>query len=165
MEIGLYFWKVFMLLFGNQSWVQNWNIPWLCTGKKRMHCSLRIYARNVDHMKGNFSWDMFLWKNSGGRHSFMSFSKIFQFCTHAGITKCESCEKQKFREKCFMKKLRRPAHFHQFFKNILFCSHARITKCGSREKQLFVRHVFLRKFKQTTHFHEFFRNVSTLYPC
>jgi len=25
----------------------------------------------VDHMESNYSWDMFLWKNSGGLHSFM----------------------------------------------------------------------------------------------
>jgi len=29
---------------------------------------------------------------SGGQHSFMSFSKIFQLCTHARITKCGSHE-------------------------------------------------------------------------
>jgi len=45
-----------------------------------------LESRNVDDMKGNRSWDMFLWKNSGGRHSFTSFSKIFQFCTHSRIT-------------------------------------------------------------------------------
>ena len=51
-----------------------------------------LESRNVDHVKGNCSWDMHLWINSGGRHSFMSFSKIFQFCTHARITKCRSRE-------------------------------------------------------------------------
>jgi len=45
-----------------------------------------LESHNVDHVKGNCSWDMFLWKNSGGLHSFMSFSKIFQLCTHARIT-------------------------------------------------------------------------------
>jgi len=34
---------------------------------------------NVDHVKGNCSWDMFLWINSGGLQTFMSFSKIFNF--------------------------------------------------------------------------------------
>jgi len=29
---------------------------------------------NVDHKKGNCSWDMFLWKTSGGLNSFMCFS-------------------------------------------------------------------------------------------
>jgi len=33
-----------------------------------------LESRDVDHMKGNWSWDMFLWKNSGGLHSFMCFS-------------------------------------------------------------------------------------------
>jgi len=49
--------------------------------------------RNVDQVKGNCSWDMFLWKNSGGLHNFMSILKIFQLCTHARITKCGSREK------------------------------------------------------------------------
>jgi len=35
---------------------------------------------------------MFLGKNSGGLHTFMTFTKIFQLCTHAGITKCGSDE-------------------------------------------------------------------------
>jgi len=30
-----------------------------------------LESRNVDHMKGNCSWDTILWKNSGGLHSFM----------------------------------------------------------------------------------------------
>jgi len=38
-----------------------------------------LESRNVDHMKGNCSWDMTLWINSGGLHSFMSYSEIFQF--------------------------------------------------------------------------------------
>jgi len=37
-----------------------------------------------------------LWKNSGGLHSFMSSSEIFQFCTHARITEYGSIEKQFF---------------------------------------------------------------------
>ena len=45
-----------------------------------------LESRNVDHMKGNCSWDMIFWINSGGLHTFMSFSKIFQLCTHAKIT-------------------------------------------------------------------------------
>jgi len=35
---------------------------------------------------------MFLWKKSGGLHALMSFSKIFQLCTHARITKRGSRE-------------------------------------------------------------------------
>jgi len=52
-----------------------------------------LESGNVDHVKSNCSWDLILWKNSGRLHSFMSFSKIFQFCTHARVTKCGSCEK------------------------------------------------------------------------
>jgi len=52
-----------------------------------------LESRNVDHVKSNCSWDMLLWKNSGGRHTFISLSKIFQLCTHARITKCGSREK------------------------------------------------------------------------
>jgi len=51
-----------------------------------------LESPNVDHMKGNCSWGMFLWKNSDGLHSFMSFSKTFQLCTHARITKSGSRE-------------------------------------------------------------------------
>jgi len=36
-----------------------------------------LESRNMDHMKSNSSWDMFLWKNSGGLHSFMSSLEIF----------------------------------------------------------------------------------------
>jgi len=52
-----------------------------------------LESRNVDHMKGNCSWDRFLWKNSGGLHSFTCFSWMFQLCIHARITKCGSSEK------------------------------------------------------------------------
>jgi len=45
-----------------------------------------LETRNVNHMKSNCSWDMCLRKNSGGFHSFISFSKIFQLCAHARIT-------------------------------------------------------------------------------
>ena len=45
-----------------------------------------LESRNVDHMKSDCSWDMFLWKNSGRLRTFMNFSKIFQLCTHARIT-------------------------------------------------------------------------------
>jgi len=30
-----------------------------------------LESQNVDHVKGNCSWDMFLWKNSGRLRSFM----------------------------------------------------------------------------------------------
>jgi len=52
-----------------------------------------LESRKVDHVKTNCSWDMFLWKKSSGLHSFMSFSEIFQLCTHARITKCGWREK------------------------------------------------------------------------
>jgi len=52
-----------------------------------------LESPNVDHMKRNCSWDIFLWRNSGGLHSFMSSSEIFQFCAYARITKCRSHEK------------------------------------------------------------------------
>ena len=47
-----------------------------------------LESRNVDYVKSNFSWDMFLWKHLGRLNTFMNFSTIFQFCTHARITKC-----------------------------------------------------------------------------
>jgi len=70
-----------------------------CVFQKYFNFVPMLESRNVDHIKGNRSWDMFLWKNSGGRHSFTSFSKIFQFCTHSRITNvdhvkgivCETC--------------------------------------------------------------------------
>jgi len=46
-----------------------------------------LELRNVDHMKSNGSWDMFLWKNSSRLHSFMSYSEIFQFCSRARFTR------------------------------------------------------------------------------
>jgi len=51
-----------------------------------------LESRNVDHMKDNCSSDTFLWKNSGGLHSFTSFSWMFQLCRNARITKCGSSE-------------------------------------------------------------------------
>jgi len=30
-----------------------------------------LESHNVDPIKGNCSWNMFLWKKSGWRHSFM----------------------------------------------------------------------------------------------
>jgi len=52
-----------------------------------------LESRNVDHVKSNCSLDMFLWKISGTIHIFISFSNIFQLCTHARITKYGSHEK------------------------------------------------------------------------
>jgi len=71
--------------------------------QKYFNIVLMLESRNVDHVKSNCSWDMFLWKNSSGLHSFMSFSKIFQFCTHARITKCGSSEKWLFVRQVFAK--------------------------------------------------------------
>jgi len=78
----------------------------------------KLESRNVDHMKSNCSWGMCLWKNSGGLHTFMSFSKIFQLCTHARITKCGSREKKLFVRHVFVNKFRRTTQFHEFFRNI-----------------------------------------------
>jgi len=64
-----------------------------------------------------------LWENSGGRHSFMSFSKIFQLCTHARITKCGSHERQLFVRHVFVKKIWLTSQFHEFVENIsILCS-------------------------------------------
>ena len=52
-----------------------------------------IESQNVDQVKCNCLWDMFLWKEFGGLPSFMSFSKLFQFCTHVRFKKCGSREK------------------------------------------------------------------------
>jgi len=52
-----------------------------------------LESRTMDHMKSICSWDMLSWKCSGGLHSFMNSSEIFQFCTYARITKCGSHEK------------------------------------------------------------------------
>ena len=61
----------------------------------------KLQSGNVDHVKSNWSWDMFLWKNSGRLHSFMSFSKLFQLCTHARITKRGSTLNVIVCERCF----------------------------------------------------------------
>jgi len=93
-----------------------------------------LESRNVDHVKSDCSWDMFLWKNSGGRHTFMSFSKIFRLCNHARITKCGSRER-KLTWDMFLWKNSGGLHtFMSFSKIFQLCNHARITKCGSREK-------------------------------
>jgi len=48
----------------------------------------------------------------------MSFSKIFQNCTNARITKCGSCEKQLLVRHVFVKKFRWTTHLNELFKNI-----------------------------------------------
>jgi len=50
-----------------------------------------LESRNVDHVKSNCSWDMFLWKISSWVDTSWVFQKYFKFCTHARITKCGSC--------------------------------------------------------------------------
>jgi len=60
--------------------------------QKYFNFLLMLESRNVDHVKSNCSWDIFCEKIHADI-SFMSFSKIFQFCTHARITKCGSHEK------------------------------------------------------------------------
>ena len=51
-----------------------------------------LESPNVDHMKGNCSWDMNLWKNSGGLHSFTLISgtktKLAPRCKHANWHRC-----------------------------------------------------------------------------
>ena len=76
-----------------------------CVSHKYFNFVPMLESRNVDHVKSNCSWDMFLWKNSGGLHTFMSFSKKFQLCTHARITKCGSRKKEIVRETCFCEKI------------------------------------------------------------
>jgi len=77
-----------------------------------------LESRNVDHVKSNCSLDMFLWKTSGRIHIFISFSNIFQLCTHARITKYGSREKYLFVRHVFVKRIRRTSQFHQFLKII-----------------------------------------------
>jgi len=77
-----------------------------------------LESQNVDHMR-IVRETCFCEKNSGGLHSFLSFSKIFQFCTCAGITKYGSRERQLFVRHVFVKKVRRTTEFREFFKNIL----------------------------------------------
>jgi len=70
--------------------------------RKYFNFVLVLESRNMHHVKSNCSWDMFLWKNSGGLHIFMSSSEIFQFCTYARITKCGSHEKSLFGHHSFI---------------------------------------------------------------
>ena len=64
------------------------------------------------------SWDIFLWNNSGRHQSFMSFSNLFQLCTHARIMMGRSHERLRFVRRIFVKKLWRTLHSHEFFQNI-----------------------------------------------
>jgi len=74
---------------------------------------------------------MFLWKNPGRLHSFMSFSKIFQLCTHARITKRGSHEKSLFVRHVFVKNFRWTTHFLEFFKNI-----STLCPCYNHERRI-----------------------------
>ena len=83
---------------GNFSWdifceqiLADFTVSWVF--QKYFNFVPMLESRNVDHVRSNYSWDMYLWKNSSGLHTFMSFSKIFQLCTHARITKCGSRDK------------------------------------------------------------------------
>ena len=114
-----------------------------------------LESRNVDHVKSNCSWDMFLWKNSGGLHTFMSFSKIFQLFTHARITKCGSPEKKLFMRHVSVKNFRRTSHFHEFFKNI-----STLYPCYNHEMLITWKVIV-----PTSQFHQFFKIMSSLYPC
>jgi len=76
-------------------------------------------SQNVDQVKCSCLWDMFLWKEFGGLPSFMSYSKLFQLCTHARITKYGSREKYLFVRHVFVKRFWRTSQFHEFFKNVL----------------------------------------------
>jgi len=99
-----YFWKT------HESVLHVIYTSWFLHGYK-----VEIFLKNK---KSNWSWDMFLWKWSGGLHTFMSFSKIFQLFTHARITKCGSRERWLFVRHVFVNKLSRTSQFHEFFKNI-----------------------------------------------
>jgi len=89
-----------------------------CVFQKYFNFVPKLESRNVDHMKRNCSWDVFLWKNSDAHRNFMSFWKMFQLCTHARITKCGSHEKWLFLRHIFVKKFWRTSEFHEFFKII-----------------------------------------------
>ena len=72
-----YFWKTHEIV--KSAWIYS-----------QKHVSRTI---TLHHVKSNCSWDMFLWKNSGGLHTLMSFSIIFQLCTHARYAKNGSGER------------------------------------------------------------------------
>ena len=102
-------------------------------------------------------------KNSGGHQSFVSFSKLFQLCTHAKIMMGRSRE-WRFVRRIFEKKSWRTLHSHELFKNI-----STVYPCYSHEKwikwKVIVRATyFCGKFWATSQFHEFFIIISTLYP-
>ena len=126
----------------------------------------RLESRNMDRVKTNCSWDMVLWKNSGGLHSLMRFSKIFQLCTQVRITKCGSREKQLFVSHVFVKKFKRTTHFHEYFKNISNFVLMVESWNADHVKSNCSWDMFLwKKFKRTPHFDEFLKSISTLHPC
>jgi len=47
----------------------DYTISWVF--QKYFNFVLMLESRNVDHVKSNCSWDMFLWKNSSSLHTFM----------------------------------------------------------------------------------------------
>ena len=109
-------------------------------------------SRNVDHVKSDCSWDKFLWKNSGGLHTFMRFSKIFQLCTHARFTKCGSREKWLFQHHSFI----------SFSELLIFCIHARIMEYVSIKKSFLMKMFFVEKLRRTSQFLENFKiNLSS----
>ena len=85
-------WKVIVREICFCEYIQaDFSVSWVY--QKYFNFVHMLESCNLEHMKANCSWDMFLWKNSSGLHTFMTFSKIFQLCTHARITYCGSRER------------------------------------------------------------------------
>ena len=124
-----------------------------------------IESRNVDHIKSDCSWDKFLWKKSGGLHSFMSFPKYFSFVPMLESRNVDHVKRNCSRDMFLWKNSGTLHTFMSFSKIFQLCTHARITKYGSHQKWLLVRHVFVKKFWRTSQFHELSKNISNLYPC
>jgi len=82
---------------------------------------------NVDHVKGNCSWDMFLRKNSGGLQTFMSFSKIFNFVPMLESRNVDHVKSNCSWDKFFWKNSSGLHIFMSFSEIFQYCTHARIT--------------------------------------
>jgi len=85
-----------------------------------------LESRNGDHVKSNCLWDMFLWKNSGGLHTFMRFSKIFQLCTILESRNVDHMKSNCSWDMFLWKNSGGLQNFMRFSKIFQLCTHARI---------------------------------------
>ena len=93
-----------------------------------------LESRNVDHMKANCSWDMFLWKIPVDYTLSWAFQKYFNFALMLESRNVDHVKSDCSRD-MFLWKNSGGLHSCMSFSEIFqFCAYARITKCRPHEQ-------------------------------